>query len=67
MNASKKIDDHQSSAREIRAREILATARANLAGHVPREVRVVDAIKLAKHNIAKFDPKRFASAREQQL
>ena len=47
---------------EHRAR-VLATARANLVGHVPRDVRVAAALALARSNIVKFDPKRLASIR----
>ena len=34
MGALQKIDDHTMSLRDTRARKILATARANLVGHV---------------------------------
>jgi hypothetical protein len=48
---------------ERRARKVHATARANLVGHVARDDRVAEALRTARSNIVKFDPKRLASIR----
>ena len=40
-----------------------AAARINLIGHVARDDRVAAALKTARDNIVKFDPKRLASVR----
>ena len=61
MSASHKIDDDATSARDLAAREILATARGNVASHVERNERVARELALARANIARLDPKRFAS------
>lgn len=50
MSALVETDD-ETSQRRICAREILATARALLVGHVPRDRRVAEALALARSNI----------------
>ena len=62
MSALQKIDE-QTSPRDLRARKILAAARANLAGHVERNERVARALATARANIVRLDPKRLASIR----
>jgi len=61
MSAFHKIDDDEMSPRGLAAREILATARANLAGHVGRNERVARELARARANIAQLDPNRLAS------
>jgi hypothetical protein len=62
MSALQKIAD-ETSPRDLRSHKILATAHANLVGHVARDDRVAAALKTARDNIIKFDPKRLASIR----
>jgi hypothetical protein len=59
MSALQSIDEV--SLRGVRARKILAEARANVANHVGRDERVAAALKTAHDNIVRFDPKRFPS------
>ena len=63
MSALHKIDDDETSPRDLAAREILATARTNLAGHVERNERLARELATARANIVRLDPKRLASVR----
>jgi hypothetical protein len=62
MSVLQKIDE-QTSARDLRAREILATARARLVGHVERNERVAHALATARANIVRLDPDRLSAIR----
>src|SRR4051794_30415900 len=46
--------------RSIRARKIMQTARANLAGHRDRDARVADVLAAARRTAARLDPQRAA-------
>jgi hypothetical protein len=64
--SAQKIDHDEKSTRDSRAHKILATARANLVGHVSRDDRVVAALKLARRNVIRLDPKA-AAARQYRV
>jgi hypothetical protein len=61
MSALHQIDDDKTSPRDLAARQILATARANLAGNVERKARWARELATARANIARLDPKGPAS------
>jgi hypothetical protein len=63
MSALHKIDDDEASPRDLAAREILATARANPAGQGERNERWARELARARANIVRLDPKRPANVR----
>ena len=52
-----------SALRNLSVDEVLATARRHLVGHVRRDQRVNDALKLARNNVIRIDAARLASVR----
>ena len=52
-----------SALRYLSVDEVLATARRHLVGHVRRDQRVSDALKLARNNVIRIDAARLASVR----